>query len=122
LCNQASERLATSLFGVQGEKTMSHSSTRRDFLRTTAVAGAGLLVARPSVAAGKKKVLLFTKSSGFEHAVIKVENGKPSIMETALRNFSDANNFELTAARTAGFSTPRNFTITPQSSFSPPAS
>jgi len=88
---------------------MSLSSTRRDFLRTTAVAGAGLLVARPSFAAGKKKVLLFTKSSGFEHAVIKVENGKPSIMEAALRNFSDANNFELTASKDGGIFDSKEF-------------
>src|SRR5215469_1328789 len=78
---------------------MSQLSTRRDFLRTTAAVGAGLLVSPPTFAAKKKSVLLFTKSSGFEHAVIKVVDGKPSIMETALRNFSDANHFELTASK-----------------------
>ena len=93
---------------------MTHSSTRRDFLRTTAVAGAGLLVAWPSFAASKKKVLLFTKSSGFEHAAIKEENGKPSIMEAALRNFADPNNFELTARKMGGSSTRRNSTTTPR--------
>ena len=74
-------------------------STRRDFLRTTAVAGAGLLVSRASFAAKKKSVLLFTKSSGFEHQVVKVSNGQPSIMETAIRGFADSSNFELTASK-----------------------
>jgi uncharacterized protein len=77
-----------------------HSLTsRRDFLRTTAAAGAGLLLSRPALAAKKKSVLLFTKSSGFEHAVIKVTNGQPSIMEAAIRGFADSNNFELTASK-----------------------
>ena len=58
-----------------------------------------MLVARPTSAAKKKAVLLFTKSSGFEHTVIKVVDGKPSIMETAIRGFADANNFALTASK-----------------------
>jgi uncharacterized protein len=78
---------------------MRSRSTRRDFLRTTAAVGAGLMVSRPVFAAGKKPVLLFTKSSGFEHAAIKVVDGKPSIMEAALRDFSEKNNFELTASK-----------------------
>jgi type 1 glutamine amidotransferase len=78
---------------------MNMLSNRRDFLRNTAAIGAGLLVSRPSFAAKKKSVLLFTKSSGFEHAVIKVADGKPSIAETAIRGFSDAANFELTASK-----------------------
>ena len=78
---------------------MSQPSTRRDFLRTAAAAGAGLLISRPAFAAKKKSVLLFTKSSGFEHAVIKTASGQPSIMETALRTLSTSNNFELTASK-----------------------
>ena len=77
---------------------MSQFSTRRDFLRTTTAAGAALLLSRPAFAA-KKKVLLFTKSSGFEHTVIKVTNGQPSIMETALRGLADSDGFELTATK-----------------------
>jgi len=78
---------------------MSQLTTRRDFLRTTAVAGAGLFLSRPALAAKTKSVLLFTKSSGFEHAVIKTSAGQPSIMETALRTLSASNNFELTASK-----------------------
>jgi type 1 glutamine amidotransferase len=78
---------------------MNPLTTRRDFLRTTAAAGAGLLLPHPASAAKNKTVLLFTKSSGFEHAVIKVTNGNPSIAETAIRGFSAQNKFDLTASK-----------------------
>jgi type 1 glutamine amidotransferase len=74
-------------------------STRRDFLRTTAVAGTALLTSRSVFAQKKKSVLLFTKSSGFEHAVIKVVNGQPSIAENALREIAAKHNFDLTASK-----------------------
>jgi uncharacterized protein len=78
---------------------MSSNLTRRDFLRTSAIAGAGLLVSRPAFAAKKKSVLLFTKSSGFEHQVIKVVDGKPSIVENAIRPMAEKYDFDLTASK-----------------------
>lgn len=78
---------------------MNPLSNRRNFLRTTAAAGAGLLLSHRANAAKNKSVLLFTKSSGFEHAVIKVTNGNPSIAETAIRGFSAQNKFDLTASK-----------------------
>lgn len=78
---------------------MPSTPTRRDFLRTSAVAGAALLTSRSAFAAGKKRVLLFTKSSGFEHQVIKVVNGQPSIVEKAVRPMAEKYNFELTASK-----------------------
>lgn len=74
-------------------------STRRDFLRTTAIAGTALLTSRVAFAQKKKSVLFFTKSSGFEHQVIKVVNGEPSIAEKALREIAAKHNFELTASK-----------------------
>ena len=74
-------------------------STRRDFLRTSAVAGAALLTSRPAFSTGKKRVLLFTKSSGFEHQVIKIVNGQPSIVENAIRPMAEKYNFELIASK-----------------------
>ena len=62
-------------------------------------AGAGLLLSHPARAAKNKSVLLFTKSSGFEHTVIKTSPGNPSIAETALRGLSAHNNFDLTATK-----------------------
>ena len=78
---------------------MPSKSTRRDFLRTSAVAGAALLTSRANFAAGKKRVLFFTKSSGFEHQVIKVVNGEPSIAEKALRDIAAKYDFELSASK-----------------------
>jgi type 1 glutamine amidotransferase len=78
---------------------MSSISTRRDFLRTSAFAGAALLGSRATFGAEKKRVLLFTKSSGFEHQVIKVVNGRPSIVENAIRPMAEKYNFELNASK-----------------------
>src|SRR6185437_12106920 len=61
---------------ISGVIEMNLLSSRRDFLRTTAFAGAALLGPRLAFSQKKKSVLLFTKSSGFEHAVIKVTSGK----------------------------------------------
>ena len=82
-----------------GTNKMNPLSTRRDFLRTTAAASAGLLLSNPARPAKNKSVLLFTKSSGFEHAVIKTSPGNPSIAETAIRGFSVQNKFDLTASK-----------------------
>lgn len=73
-------------------------STRRDFLRTSAAAGAALLTSRSAFAAGKR-VLFFTKSSGFEHQVIKVVNGEPSIAEKAIRDIAAKHGLDVTASK-----------------------
>ena len=54
---------------------------RREFLRAAAVTSAGLAFARRLPAPAKKSVLVFTKSSGFEHDVVKRVDGKPSIVD-----------------------------------------
>jgi uncharacterized protein len=74
-------------------------SNRREFLRSAAMASAGLIASRPLFAAQNKSVLLFTKSSGFEHAVVKTAGGQPSIIETALRDIAAEKHFELTASK-----------------------
>jgi uncharacterized protein len=78
---------------------MKQRATRRDFLRITMAAGSSLLFSPSTFGAKKKTVLLFTKSSGFEHQVIKVVAGKPSIMEAALADMAARNGFELTASK-----------------------
>src|ERR1017187_7953467 len=47
------------------------AASRREFLRTVAMGSAGLALSSRLSAAAKKSVLLFTKSSGFEHNVVK---------------------------------------------------
>jgi hypothetical protein len=59
---------------------MSTNSGRREFLRAAALTGAGLALAKRLPAAGKS-VLVFTKSSGFEHEVVKRVDGKPSLVD-----------------------------------------
>jgi uncharacterized protein len=84
---------------AEEKTTMNLLSTRRDFLRASVATGAGLLVSRTLAAPKKKSVLLFTKSSGFEHAVVKVSPGKPSIVESALQDLAPRNGFEVTATK-----------------------
>lgn len=56
------------------------------------VMAALLLVAAPcAMAQDSKHILFFSKSEGFEHHPVAVENGKPSIAETALKNLAASN-------------------------------
>jgi type 1 glutamine amidotransferase len=72
---------------------------RRDFLRTGAVAGASLALPQSLFARGKKSVLIFTKSSGFEHDVVKTAGGKPSILEQAVTALGKQHGFDVTATK-----------------------
>lgn len=67
-----------------GEIAMKDILNRRRFLQTTAVASASFALPKSLWAAANKSVLVFTKSSGFEHDVVKVSDGKPSILENAV--------------------------------------
>jgi uncharacterized protein len=73
--------------------------SRRQFLQASAIAGAGLALPKSLLAAKKKSVLIFTKSSGFEHDVIKVSAGHPSILEQAVKTLGDQHGFEITATK-----------------------
>jgi type 1 glutamine amidotransferase len=63
---------------------MSNISGRREFLRAAALTGTGLALAKRLPAASSKSVLVFTKSSGFEHQVVKQADGNHSIMDDAV--------------------------------------
>jgi uncharacterized protein len=78
---------------------MNSSSSRREFLRVVGEAGAGIALANPLFGAKKKSVLLFTKSSAWEHDVVKTVHGKPSIVERAIRGLGAKNGFEVTATK-----------------------
>jgi len=54
---------------------MRANSNRREFLRATALTGAGLALSNALRGASNKSVLVFTKSSGFEHDVVKRVGG-----------------------------------------------
>lgn len=72
---------------------------RRDFLQTGALAGVSLVLLNDAFAEKKKSVLVFTKSSGFEHQVVKNVDGKPSILENAITTLGVKHGFEVTATK-----------------------
>ena len=73
--------------------------SRRELLRTGALATAALAVPADLSGAGKKLVLVFTKSSGFEHDVVKRINGKPSIVENTVTSLGSKYGFDVTATK-----------------------
>jgi type 1 glutamine amidotransferase len=78
---------------------MKKNFTRREFVQTATVAGAALSVPQGMFAAGKKSVLVFTKSSGFEHDVVKTKDGKPSILEQAVTSLGSKYGFDVIATK-----------------------
>jgi type 1 glutamine amidotransferase len=79
---------------------MNGQPNRREFLKTTAAAGASLAFAEGLLAASpKKSVLVFTKSSGFEHDVVKLKDGKPSIMDNAFTEIGKKHGFEVVCSK-----------------------
>jgi type 1 glutamine amidotransferase len=78
---------------------MKATLSRRDLLRTGAFATAALAVPADLLGAGKKSVLVFTKSSGFEHDVVKEIDGRPSIVENAVISLGNKYGFDVTATK-----------------------
>jgi type 1 glutamine amidotransferase len=72
---------------------MKANSNRREFLRATALTGAGLALSSPLLGASNKSVLVFTKSSGFEHAVVKRVDGKPSLVDDTINELGNNHGF-----------------------------
>lgn len=75
---------------------------REMIIRASALAvNVGFLAsAFDAAAAGKKrKVLFFSKSSGFEHSVIQRHNGEPSFAEKLLAEWAPAQNVEFTFSK-----------------------
>jgi uncharacterized protein len=78
---------------------MKSSLSRRQFLQASATTAAAMALPGALLAAKKKSVLVFTKSSGFEHEVIKVTAGRPSILEQAVRTLGEQHGFEIMATK-----------------------
>jgi type 1 glutamine amidotransferase len=72
---------------------MKANSNRREFLRATALTGAGLALSSPLLGASNKSVLVFTKSSGFEHTVVKRVDGKPSLVDDTINELGNKHGF-----------------------------
>ncbi len=83
---------------------MTHRSDRREFLRTLTTAtltaaSSSLALSDQSFSAPKKSLLVFTKSSGFEHEVVKRKDGKLSIVETAVTELGGKSGFDVTCSK-----------------------
>src|SRR4051812_48063113 len=76
---------------------------RRQMILRTGAAALGLSLSNwpLKAAAGSKtkKVLFFTKSSGFEHSVIKRNNGEPSFAEKILADLGPKHGIEFTFSK-----------------------
>jgi type 1 glutamine amidotransferase len=81
---------------------------RRQFLRTAAtVTLGGWSFARTAHAAGpERKILFFSKSSGFEHSVISYKNGQPSYAEKILTDLGATNHWAFTFSKDGSLFTP----------------
>jgi type 1 glutamine amidotransferase len=72
---------------------MKANSNRREFLRAAAMTGAGLALSNALPGASNKSVLVFTKSSGFEHDVVKRVGGKPSLVDDTVNELGNQQGF-----------------------------
>jgi type 1 glutamine amidotransferase len=86
-------------YACGAKQHMTKPTSRRQFLQASAIAGASLALPMNLLAAKKKSVLIFTKSSGFEHSVIKTTEGRPSILEQAVKTLGEQHGFEVTATK-----------------------
>jgi type 1 glutamine amidotransferase len=72
---------------------------RRQFVKAIAAVSASAALPTRIFAAKKKSVLVFTKSSGWEHDVVKRVDGKPSIVEQAVTSLGAKHGFEVTTSK-----------------------
>src|SRR6266480_1753970 len=82
---------------------------RRQFVKTGAVVAASAALPSRIFAAKKKSVLVFTKSSGWEHDVVKQVDGKLSIVEQAITSLGSKQGFNVTATKDGGVFDSKDF-------------
>src|SRR5438105_8986804 len=78
---------------------MKSTFNRRELLQTGAIAAASIALPIPILAARKKSVLVFTKSSGWEHDVVKRVDGKASIVDQTITSLGGKHGFDPTATK-----------------------
>src|SRR5256886_244919 len=83
--------------------------SRREFVKTGAVVAASAALPSRIFAAKKKSVLVFTKSSGWEHDVVKRVDGKLSIVEQAITSLGSKQGFDVTATKDGGVFDSKDF-------------
>lgn len=77
------------------------SLTRRRMIQTTGLALGAAALTRPLSAqeGGRKKVLFFTKSSGFQHSVITRKGDEPAHAERILTEIGQEHGYDVTASK-----------------------
>ena len=88
---------------------MRHLFDRRKFVKTGAMIAASTALPGRVFAAKKKSVLVFTKSSGWEHDVVKRVGGKLSIVEQAITSLGSKQGFNVTATKDGGVFDAKDF-------------
>ena len=88
---------------------MKNSFDRRQFVKAGAVVAAAAALPTHIFAANKKSVLVFTKSSGWEHDVVKRVDGKLSIVEQAITSLGSKQGFDVTATKDGGVFDSKDF-------------
>ena len=79
------------------------------FVRCCAVTAAFLVVCRPAEADdAPKKILFFSKSSGYQHDMIAQAKGQPSAAEKILTELGKKNNLAFTFTKDGSMFTPEN--------------
>lgn len=78
---------------------MKNIFSRREFVKASAVAAGALGIPGFLQADATKSVLVFTKSSGWEHDVVKRVDGKPSIVENAVTGLGKKHGFDVTTSK-----------------------
>src|SRR5260370_4443136 len=74
---------------------MNEFTSRREFLRAATLTGAGLALSNGLMGPSNKSVLVFTKSSGWEHDVVKRVGGKPSLVDDAVNHMGNKHGFKV---------------------------
>ena len=74
---------------------MNEFTSRREFLRAATLTGAGLALSSRLLEASNKSVLVFTKSSGWEHDVVKRVGGKPSLVDDTITELGNKHGFKV---------------------------
>jgi type 1 glutamine amidotransferase len=81
----------------------SNSMNRRQLLGAAALAGAGLVLGSAGRSLGqeqaRKKVLFFTKSSGFPHSVVTRKDGQLAHAERLLTEFGGKEGYDITCSK-----------------------
>jgi type 1 glutamine amidotransferase len=74
-------------------------ASRRSFLKTAAFASAAVTLPKPLAFPSSKSLLVFTKSSGFEHDVVKRKDGKLCIVETTATEIGKKHGFQVQCSK-----------------------